>query len=218
MLFLFDLDGTLLNTLDDLHDAVNYALGAHSYPLRTLAQTRKAVGNGVRNLMIRSLPKGEETPDFDAVLETFRAYYASHSLVKTAPYDGVFALLSNLKAKGHRIGVVSNKFDAATKSICAHFFPNLIDVAIGEAEEKGIRKKPCPDSVFEAIRVLGGRKEDTVYIGDSEVDIETAQNAAVPCITVTWGFRDEAELASAGATCFVHSLPELAERLAALSR
>ncbi len=209
MLCLFDLDGTLLDTLTDLNASVNAALDAYHLPRRTLAQTRADVGNGVRSLLVRSTPQGEQTMHFEEILDTFRTHYAAHSLDATAPYPGVCTMLETLKAAQHRIGVVSNKFDQATKAICAHFFPGLIDVAIGEAEARGIRKKPHPDAVWEAIAALGGRREDAVYIGDSEVDVMTARNAGLPCISVTWGFRSEETLLDAGARTLIRSVPEL---------
>lgn len=210
---LFDLDGTLLNTLDDLADAVNYALCAYSLPQRTLEQTRLAVGSGVRNLMIRSVPSGLDHPEFENILSTFRAYYAEHNLVKTAPYDGILPLLKRLKEKGVKIGVVSNKYDAAVKQICAHFFPDLVDVALGEAEDRGIRKKPAPDAVYRAMQLLCADPDSTVYIGDSEVDVETAKNACLPCICVDWGFRDEQTIRRAGGEIFAHTCDQLSALL-----
>ncbi len=211
---LFDLDGTLLNTLDDLADSVNYALRAYRLPERTVEQTRLSVGSGVRNLMLRSVPGGEAHPAFESILDCFRAHYAEHSLDKTAPYDGILPLLDELTAAGVKIGVVSNKFDAAVKQICKHYFGSRIAVAIGEAEEKGVRKKPAPDAVFKALRELDAPLEGAVYIGDSEVDVETAKNAGLPCISVTWGFRSEERLRQAGATVFAHTAKELSALLA----
>lgn len=207
---LFDLDGTLLDTIEDLAASVNYALSTHRLPLRTVEQTRKAVGNGVRNLIIRSVPLGEAQPEFESVLACFRSHYAEHSLVKTKPYDGILSLLDKLGAEGAKIGIVSNKFDSAVKQISDYFFGNRVPVAIGEAEERGIRKKPSPDAVMEALRLLGSSPEEAVYIGDSEVDVETARNAGLPCISVTWGFRDRETLANAGASVYASTPEELA--------
>lgn len=210
---LFDLDGTLLDTLEDLSDAVNHVLALHSFPLRTLEQTRAAVGNGVRNLIIRSLPQGEQTPCFEQVLSDFRVYYAAHSLEKTRPYEGIPALLDALHASGRKVGIVSNKFDAAVKAISAHFFGDTVSVAIGEDEAHGVRKKPAPDAVFHALSLLGADAEDAVYIGDSEVDLQTARNAGIDCISVAWGFRTEKELISAGADAPLSTVQALAARL-----
>jgi phosphoglycolate phosphatase len=200
--FIFDLDGTLLYTLADLAAAVNYALRTHQMPERTLDEVRNFVGNGVRMLMIRAIPDGLQNPQFDEVFSTFRSYYMQHSLDTTRPYDGIPQLLSQLKAAGMRTAVVSNKFYAATQELCQHFFPDTVDVAIGEHEAEGIRKKPAPDTVIEALKKLGVSANDAVYIGDSDVDIETARNAGLPCISVLWGFRDKSFLLAHGATRF----------------
>ena len=200
--FIFDLDGTLLYTLADLAAAVNYALRTHQMPERTLDEVRNFVGNGVRMLMIRAIPDGLQNPQFDEVFSTFRSYYMQHSLDTTRPYDGIPQLLSQLKAAGMRTAVVSTKFYAATQELCQHFFPDTVDVAIGEHEAEGIRKKPAPDTVIEALKKLGVSANDAVYIGDSDVDIETARNAGLPCISVLWGFRDKSFLLAHGATTF----------------
>jgi phosphoglycolate phosphatase len=200
--FIFDLDGTLLYTLADLAAAVNYALRTHQMPERTLDEVRNFVGNGVRMLMIRAIPDGLQNPQFDEVFSTFRSYYMQHSLDTTRPYDGIPQLLSQLKAAVMRTAVVSNKFYAATQELCQHFFPDTVDVAIGEHEAEGIRKKPAPDTVIEALKKLGVSANDAVYIGDSDVDIETARNAGLPCISVLWGFRDKSFLLAHGATTF----------------
>lgn len=210
---LFDLDGTLLNTLADLHAGVNHALSTHSLPLRTQEQTKASVGNGVRRLIMQSVPEQTSPALAEAVLRDFRSYYATHSRVCTAPYPGILPLLNALDAEGRQIAIVSNKFDAAVKDISSHFFGRLISVAIGEAEERGIRKKPAPDTVLEAMRQLHAKPSDTVYVGDSEVDIETARAASLPCISVTWGFRSEQQLREAGAAVLVHTTSELAALL-----
>jgi phosphoglycolate phosphatase len=171
-------------------------------PERTLDEVRNFVGNGVRMLMIRAIPDGLQNPQFDEVFSTFRSYYMQHSLDTTRPYDGIPQLLSQLKAAGMRTAVVSNKFYAATQELCQHFFPDTVDVAIGEHEAEGIRKKPAPDTVIEALKKLGVSANDAVYIGDSDVDIETARNAGLPCISVLWGFRDKSFLLAHGATTF----------------
>ncbi|MBQ8127787.1 MAG: HAD-IA family hydrolase [Prevotella sp.] len=201
--YIFDLDGTLLNTLDDLAAATNYALRTNGLPQHSVDDVRRFVGNGVRMLMRRAVPDGEQNPRFEAAFAAFRQYYLAHSLDTTRPYDGIMTMLRSLKSRGCRLAVVSNKFCAATEELCRHFFNGLIEVAIGENEAAGIRKKPAPDTVFEALRQLGGTADGAVYVGDSEVDIQTARNAQLPCISVLWGFRDRDFLTANGATTFV---------------
>lgn len=200
--YIFDLDGTLLNTLDDLANAVNYALRQYSMPEHTLEEVRQFVGNGVRMLIKRAVPDGDRNPQFEAVFRTFREYYMRHSQDTTRPYEGIPELLSELRRRGKHIAVVSNKFYAATQDLCRHFFPDTVEVAIGEHEAEGLRKKPAPDTVFEALRQLGVSSANAVYIGDSDVDVQTARNAQLPCISVLWGFRTRAFLELHGATTF----------------
>ena len=207
--YIFDLDGTLLDTLADLAAAVNYALRQHGMPEYTIDDVRKFVGNGVRKLMERAIPDGEKNPDFEATFATFREYYMHHSLDTTRPYPGIIETLEALKAKGCRLAVVSNKMMAATKELCQHFFAETIEVAIGENEAAGIRKKPAPDTVFEALRQLGEEKDSAVYVGDSDVDLETANNSGLPCISVLWGFRDRDFLIQHGAKTFISAPSEL---------
>jgi phosphoglycolate phosphatase len=207
--YIFDLDGTLLDTLDDLAAAVNYALRQHGMPEHTREDVRRFVGNGVRLLMIRAIPDGEDNPLFEATFQTFREYYMEHSLDTTRPYDGIPELLGELRARGKRVAVVSNKFYAATSELCHHFFPDTVEVAIGEHEAEGIRKKPAPDTVKEAFRQLGVDSRNAVYVGDSDVDLQTARNAGLPCISVLWGFRDRAFLEAHGATTFVTTPEEI---------
>lgn len=199
---IFDLDGTLLDTLTDLANAVNYALRLNSMPERTIDEIRFMVGNGVRKLMLCAVPEGEGNLLFEKTFADFRAYYAEHSFDTTKPYDGILPLLAELKGRGVKMAVVSNKMDAATKPLVKRFFGNYIDVAIGENEAQGIKRKPAPDMVFKAITELGVKAEDCVYIGDSDVDLHTAQNSNLPCISVLWGFRDREFLNSFGADCF----------------
>jgi len=206
---IFDLDGTLLDTLADLAASVNYALRTHQMAVHSLADIRQFVGNGVRKLMERAVPDGADNPQFDDALETFRQHYLQHSLDTTRPYEGINEVLRELRRRGVRTAVVSNKFDAATKDLCRHFFADSIEVAIGEHEAEGIRKKPAPDTVVEALRQLGVTKEGAVYVGDSDVDIETARNSGLPCISVLWGFRDRDFLCRHGATSFVTRPDEL---------
>jgi phosphoglycolate phosphatase len=210
--YIFDLDGTLLDTLQDLANSVNYALRQYGLPEHSLDDVRRFVGNGVRLLMERAVPDGAQHPQFEAVFATFRQHYMEHSLDTTRPYDGIVETIHELKMRGCRLAVVSNKMMAATQELVAHFFPE-IEVAIGEHEAAGIRKKPAPDTVFEALRqlglVVGGFPADTVYVGDSDVDIATARNSGLPCISVLWGFRDKPFLLEHGATTFVSTPQEL---------
>ena len=202
--YIFDLDGTLLDTLQDLANSVNYALRQHGMPEHSVDDIRRFVGNGVRLLMERAVPDGAKNPQFEAAFATFRQHYMQHSLDTTRPYDGIPELIKALKARGCKMAVVSNKMMAATQELVRHFFPD-IEVAIGEHEAAGIKKKPAPDTVFEALRQLdhGKRPRNPVYVGDSDVDIETAHNSGLPCISVLWGFRDRDFLTAHGATTFV---------------
>ena len=208
-IYIFDLDGTLLDTLGDLAAATNYALRQHGMPEHSIDDVRRFVGNGVRKLMERAIPDGAHNPDFEATFATFRQYYMQHSLDTTQPYEGISETLAALKAKGCRLAVVSNKMMAATQELCQHFFPDTIEVAIGENEAAGIRKKPAPDTVYAALDVLGVGKGNAVYVGDSDVDIQTAANAGLPCISVLWGFRDKAFLTENGAKTFISTPSEL---------
>jgi phosphoglycolate phosphatase len=207
--FIFDLDGTLLDTLGDLAASVNYALRTHGMPEHSIDDVRRFVGNGVRKLMERAIPDGAANPDFEATFATFREYYMQHSLDTTRPYDGIPETLIELKARGCRLAVVSNKMMAATQELCRHFFQDTIEVAIGENEAQGIRKKPAPDTVFAALQSLGVEKDNAVYVGDSDVDIQTAANAGLPCISVLWGFRDRDFLIQHGAKTFISAPSEL---------
>ncbi len=241
---IFDLDGTLLDTLEDLADADNYVLEKAGLPVLPLEQIREYVGNGVRNLMMKSvygpeftrrytdvarlpeediiyskfgtryitapdgthfiLPVSEEK--FEAILKEFRAYYSAHSMVKTRAYDGVRELLRELKERNCAVAVVSNKFDEAVRDLCRHFFPE-ITITIGM--QQGLHKKPAPDMVMKAFALLGSRCTRPVYVGDSEVDIATAANSGVDCISCLWGFREEAFLKQKGAVCLVRSPLEI---------
>ena len=199
-IYIFDLDGTLLDTLQDLAASVNYALRQHHMPEHSIDDVRRFVGNGVRRLMERAIPEGAANPAFEAAFATFRKYYMEHSLDTTRPYDGIPELIHELKKRGCRMAVVSNKMMAATQELVHHFFPE-IEVAIGEDEAAGIRKKPAPDTVFAAMKQLG--EGSAVYVGDSDVDLATARNSGLPCISVLWGFRDRDFLLAHGATTFV---------------
>ncbi|MCH4147497.1 MAG: HAD-IIIA family hydrolase [Prevotella sp.] len=205
--YIFDLDGTLLDTLQDLAASTNYALRSSEMPERSIEEVRRFVGNGVKKLMERAIPDGLENPKFEETYETFRQHYLIHNLDTTQPYPGIMEMLQELKSRGKNLAVVSNKFYAATQELCQHFFGAYVSVAIGEKET--IRKKPAPDTVMEALRQLGATKNNAVYIGDSDVDIQTAMNSGMPCISVLWGFRDKKFLLEHGATTFIASPKEL---------
>ena len=207
--YVFDLDGTLLDTLGDLAASTNYALRTYGMPEHSLDDVRRFVGNGVRMLMERAVPQGADNPQFEAAFQTFQEHYMQHSLDTTKPYDGIIETLEALKAEGCRLAVVSNKMMAATQELCRHFFRDTIEVAIGEHEAQGIRKKPAPDTVNEAFRQLGVGKERAVYVGDSDVDILTARHSGLPCISVLWGFRDRDFLIQHGAETFISAPSEL---------
>lgn len=199
--YIFDLDGTLLNTLGDLAASCNYALRTYGMPEHSIDDVRRFVGNGVRLLMTRAIPGGDSNPKFDDCYACFREHYLHHSLDTTAPYDGIREMIDTLNAHGKRIAVVSNKFYEATQELVRHFFGDEIKVAIGERPD--IRKKPAPDTVMEALRQLEMPAGTAVYIGDSDVDIDTARNCNMPCISVLWGFRDRQFLLDHGATTLV---------------
>ena len=208
---IFDLDGTLLNTLEDLTDAVNIALEKYNLPTCTMEEVQSFVGNGLRNLMLQAVEEGEEYPQFEELFEFFRDYYRTHCNIKTAPYEGIIELMKELKGRNIKMAIVSNKIDAGVKELNDKFFKDFTEAAIGERE--GVGRKPAPDSVNEAIRILGVEKEHAIYVGDSDVDILTAKNADVRCISVTWGFRDEKFLMENGAGVMINRPLELLEYL-----
>lgn len=207
--FVFDLDGTLLDTLDDLTDAVNAAMQAVGLPLRTKAEVCSFVGNGIAKLIERAV--GEHTEKAQEALAFFKEYYALHCADKTQPYEGIVPLLQALKDRGLKTAVVSNKADFAVKALAKQYFDGLLAEAVGENESAGIRKKPAPDSLLAVMARLGVTAQETLYIGDSEVDIQTAKNAGVACACVTWGFRDKAFLQANGGRFFVGKPKELLE-------
>ena len=200
---IFDLDGTLLDTLDDLADSVNHALTAEGLARRTREEIRAFVGNGVAKLVHRAVPEGTTAEAEARCLAAFRAHYAHNMNHKTAPYPGIMPLLETLRDRGIKRAVCSNKYDTAVKKLCGEMFGALVPVAIGESET--VRKKPAPDSVYLALEQLGSRRENAYYIGDSEVDVETAQNAGLVCVGVTWGFRDRSVLEEKGARHIITS-------------
>ncbi len=193
----FDLDGTLLDTLQDLADAVNTALKKHGLPQRTLEEVRSFVGNGFKNLLIHAVPDGEENPAFDQIHEEFLTFYGEHCMDATEPYPGILFLLEELKKRDIRTAIVSNKGDGTVGKLNRVYFDGLVDAAIGE--RPGYRRKPEPDGVLEALAELGAARERAAYVGDSEVDLLTAKNAGLPCYLVTWGFRSREDLLADGA-------------------
>ena len=203
--YIFDLDGTLLDTLEDLAEAVNVTLEYFNRPKRSIEEVKEFVGNGIVKLLDRSFGEKVES----SVVEYFKKYYGAHCEDKTKPYDGVLDLLQELKVKGCQLAIVSNKADFAVKQLSKKYFGEYIDVAIGENEEGGVKKKPAPDSVFLAMKELNAFPESTVYIGDSDVDIQTAKNAGLDCICVAWGFRDEEFLKANGAERIIYTCKEL---------
>lgn len=203
---LFDLDGTLLNTLEDLLDATNYALILCGYPERTLPELRRFVGNGAENQIRMSLPAGASPEEVQRVLKIYKPYYTEHCQIKTRPYDGILESLAILKEK-YPIAVVSNKPDAAVKALCQQVFPGIF--ALGETPD--CPRKPAPDMVFKACRAIGA--DTCVYVGDSEVDVRTAKNAGVPCLSVLWGFRDREDIEAAGGQYFCETPAQLTETI-----
>ena len=208
-LVIFDLDGTILDTLEDLTNSVNYALNKNKLAQRTIDEVRCFVGNGIKKLIERAVPSNTESNIVEQVFEDFKIHYVKHSADNTKPYQGIKEMIETLRSAGCKTAVVSNKADVAVGPLCESFFPNMFDIAIGERE--GIRKKPSPDSVLEVLDRLNMEKKDAVYIGDSEVDIQTAANAGIDVISVNWGFRNEEFLREQGAQIIVKRSEEIAE-------
>ena len=194
---LFDMDGTILDTLEDLQSSVNHMREKYGYPPCSLDEVRRFVGNGAEMQMRRALGADADEETVAKALALYKPYYAAHCQIRTKPYAGVLELMATLKAEGFRLAVVSNKPDEAVRPLVAQHFGTLADIAMGETAQR--RRKPAPDMVNDALAALGADKSRAVYVGDSEVDIETARNAGIPCISVTWGFRDREQLLEAGA-------------------
>lgn len=206
-LLIFDLDGTILETLEDLADSTNYALKKNGCLKRSIDEVRQFVGNGIAKLIERAVPSGAGEELRRKVLEDFKAHYKEHSADKTKPYDGIMDLLDELKRKEYLLAVVSNKADFAVQTLCERYFPGVFDFVVGEREN--VRRKPYPDSVFEVLENLKVEKEDAVYIGDSEVDVQTAIAADVDLIAVAWGFRSRETLRESGAKCIIEKPEEV---------
>jgi phosphoglycolate phosphatase len=197
---IFDMDGTVLDTLEDLKDAVNYTMRDYSIKERSLDEVRQFVGNGLERLLELCVPGGKEHPQFYEMMTFFKEYYSLHSNDKTRPYDGVLPLLRELKDEGYKLAIVSNKVDSAVKDLAQIYFDGVVETAIGESE--GVARKPAPDMVNAALKELDISKEEAVYVGDSEVDLMTASNSGLDCISVLWGFRDREFLKERGAVMF----------------
>lgn len=204
---LWDLDGTLLNTLEDLADGTNAAMDQFGFPRRTLEEVRQFVGNGAKRLLVQAVPEGLSDEKVEQVLHWFQSYYADHCQIKTRPYEGVLEALEELKTLGYPMAVVSNKPDSAVKPLAARYFPGLY--ARGESSD--CPRKPAPDMVFKAMEALGVKK--CIYVGDSEVDVLTAQNAGMPCLSVLWGFRDREDMIAVGAERFCDDPAKLVQIL-----
>lgn len=202
---IFDLDGTILNTLEDLTDSLNMILNSEGYPIKNAEDVKTFVGNGYRQLIEKALPQKTQASEIDRCTELFRKVYYGNIANKTKPYDGIVPLLQKLKNSGIQIGVVSNKMDEATKEACRYYFDGYIDVAIGDNPTR--RRKPAPDNVYEALMQLGAEKQSTLFVGDSNIDVQTAKNADLVCIGVTWGYRSRNVLISQGAD-FIIDRPE----------
>ena len=203
---LFDLDGTLLNTLEDLADATNYALGQFGYPARTLMEVRRAIGSGAANQIRRSLPEGTPEETVQQVLAVYKPYYTGHCQIKTRPYAGALEALDALKEK-YPVAIVSNKPDAAVKALCAEYFPGIY--ALGETPD--CPRKPAADMVYKGMKAIG--VDRCIYVGDSEVDVLTAKNAEVPCLCVLWGFRDKEDMTAVGGEHFCEDPKELIQKI-----
>ena len=208
---LFDMDGTVLDTLEDLKDAVNATLRAFDMPQRSLEEVRCFVGNGALRLFEQAVAPGSSQETVLEALAWFKAYYDKHCLIKTAPYDGIMALLAELKEQGVKLAVVSNKPHSAVQELSNLFFADYMEYSIGQQD--AIARKPAPDMLWHTVERMGLELSDCVYIGDSEVDVATARNAGMDCIAVSWGFRTVAELEAAGAACIVHNTKALLDLL-----
>ena len=204
---LFDMDGTVLDTLDDLCDSINHSLAEFSLPPVSREHVRQCLGNGAAFLVSHSIPS-DSGPELEAnVLAFYKPWYDAHCLIKTAPYEGILPMMQSLKEHGLRLAIISNKPDRAVQELSDAFFPGLLELSVGESPS--VRRKPAPDTVLTAASQIGLSVDKCVYVGDSEVDLQTARNAGMDCISVTWGFRAEAQLIEAGASVLVRTPEEL---------
>ena len=207
----FDLDGTLLNTLEDLADSTNYALEKNGFPKRTIKEVRRFVGNGIRKLIERAVPDNADNEAIDKTFADFKAHYEIHCNDKTAPYDGIMELINTLHKSGYKIGIASNKARFAVVKLNEIYFDGLMDDVAGADENTPT--KPSPDMVEDLLNRLGATKENTLYVGDSQVDVATARNTGLNMVAVLWGFRDRKELEEAGARHFIEKPEELLDYL-----
>ena len=203
---IFDLDGTLLNTIDDLRTCVNYALTAYGYPTNTVEQMKGYVGRGIRYMLACAVPDGEENPLFEEIFNTFRPYYDLHCADTTAPYEGITPMLATLRAAGCKMAIVTNKVQSAAEELVKEMFP---DITLVVGDSPLVKRKPAPEGVWYALEQLGVSREEAAYVGDSDIDFLTAQNAGLPCLSVLWGFRSEEQLRACGATTFFATPEEL---------
>ena len=208
---IFDMDGTVLNTLEDLAISVNYTLRRFGMPEHPAEDYRRFFGNGIRYALGRAVPEGTAEARIEEMIPVFREHYDRHCLDHTRPYEGIPELMKQLKEQGYKLAIVSNKIDSAVRELNGRFFSGYVEVAIGE--RNGIRRKPAPDTVLQALRELGSSEKTAVYVGDSEVDCRTAENAGIPCITVLWGFRDRRDLEREGAVTFAGTPRDVLEIL-----
>ncbi len=205
----FDLDGTLLNTLDNITAAVNHTLTAYGMPPRTQDEVRRFVGDGAAKLIFRAVPDGTDEDTTARVLADFRVYYAEHSLDLTAPYDGILPTLARLKEAGVAMAIVSNKPEISVEALRQHFFADYIDIALGDRPDRP--RKPAPDGTLQALALLGVSADEAIFVGDGEADVLTAKNAGLPCLSATWGFRDADDLRAAGATHLIDTPTQIAD-------
>ncbi len=210
-LIIFDMDGTVLDTLDDLTDALNHALARKGYPLRDRQEVRRFLGNGIRRMVELGVPEGTGEEDVRETVDIFMEYYQVHCADRTCPYPGILQLMERLRREGYMTALVSNKEDGAVQELCRQHFPGLLDYAVGE--KPGVRRKPYPDTALAALKELRVSAAEAVYVGDSEVDLETARNAGMDVIAVTWGFRDRDWLLERGAEILVDDTEELMQKL-----
>ena len=208
---LFDFDGTLLNTVQDLANAVNYAIAKHGHPTHSVPAITRMIGNGVNMLVARALPQGFDTPDYEDIMTDFRTHYAAHSSDNTGVYEGIDALLTELKARGVKMAIATNKYQLAAEELRKQFFADTIDIIVGDFE--GRARKPAADIALVALEQLGVGRDGAVYVGDTEVDMQTADAAGLPCICVSWGYRSREELVALGAETIADTPAQLLELL-----
>ena len=212
----FDCDGTLLDTLTDLRNAVNYVLRAHDLPERSVPEVKAALGNGVAHLMRQSLPTSISEAQFNTYLDEFKAYYGEHLQDYTAPYPGMLDVLDTLRAKGYKLAIVSNKIQEGITPLNKEYFGDRLPVAIGE--RPGLQRKPAPDMVLQALKELNSTPNESIYVGDSEVDVATAENSGLLCIGVTWGFREESLHQELGVTHIARKADDIVSIVESLNK